>query len=244
MHIAIVGTGYVGLVTGACFAEFGVHVTCVDKDVAKIAMLKEGRVPIYEPGLDVLIAKNRRAGRIHFTTDLKAAVQGALVVFIAVGTPPNPDGSPDLSQVEAVAAQIAEALDGYKVIVTKSTVPTGTGQAIRRVMEERCPAGASFSVASNPEFLREGDAINDFMHPERIIIGCEDPQANAILRDLYAPLLQTGVPLVATTVETAELIKYASNAFLAVKISFINDMALLCDRLGCDVVDVAHGGWA
>lgn len=241
MHIAIVGTGYVGLVTGACFAEFGVHVTCVDKDAAKIAMLEEGRVPIYEPGLDVLIEKNRRAGRIHFTTDLKAAVQRALVVFIAVGTPPNPDGSPDLSQVEAVAAQIAEALDGYKVIVTKSTVPTGTGQAIRRVMEERCPAGASFSVASNPEFLREGDAINDFMRPERIVIGCEDPQANAILRDLYAPLLQTGVPLVATTVETSELIKYASNAFLAVKISFINDMALLCDRLGCDVADVARG---
>ncbi len=241
MHIAIIGTGYVGLVTGACFAEFGVHVTCVDKDAAKIAMLEDGRVPIYEPGLDVLIEKNRRAGRIHFTTDLKAAVHRALVVFIAVGTPPNPDGSPDLSQVEAVAAQIAEALDGYKVIVTKSTVPTGTGQAIRRVMEECCPAGASFSVASNPEFLREGDAINDFMRPERIVIGCEDPQANAILRDLYAPLIQTGVPLVATTVETAELIKYASNAFLAVKISFINDLALLCDRLGCDVLDVARG---
>ncbi len=241
MHIAIVGTGYVGLVTGACFAEFGVNVTCVDKDAAKIAKLEEGQVPIYEPGLDTLIEKNRRAGRIHFTTDLKAAVQRALVVFIAVGTPPNPDGSPDLSQVEAVAAQIAEALDGYKVIVTKSTVPTGTGQAIRRVIEDCCPPGASFSVASNPEFLREGDAINDFMRPERIVIGCEDAQASAILRDLYAPLLQAGAPLVATTVETSELIKYASNAFLAVKISFINDLALLCDRLGCDVADVARG---
>lgn len=241
MRIAIIGTGYVGLVTGACFAEFGVNVTCVDKDTAKIDMLNAGEVPIYEPGLDVLIEKNRRAGRIQFTTDLKEAVEQALVVFIAVGTPPKPDGSPDLSQVEGVAGQIAAALNGYKVIVTKSTVPTGTGQAIRRVIEENCPPGVGFSVASNPEFLREGDAIKDFMTPERIVIGCEDSQATAILRDLYAPLTLTGVPLVATTVETSELIKYASNAFLAVKISFINDMANLCDRLGCDVADVARG---
>jgi UDPglucose 6-dehydrogenase len=240
MHIAIVGTGYVGLVTGACFAEFGVNVTCVDRDVPKIESLLAGKVPIYEPGLDALIEKNARAGRIRFTTDLKTAVERALVVFIAVGTPPKPDGAPDLSQIEEVATQIAAALNGYKVIVTKSTVPTGTGQAIRRVMEE-IAAGQRFSVASNPEFLREGDAINDFMHPERIVIGCEDAEATAILKDLYAPLVQMGTPLVATTVETSELIKYASNAFLATKISFINDMANLCDVLGCDVQDVARG---
>ncbi len=241
MRIAIIGTGYVGLVTGACFAEFGVNVTCVDKDAAKIDMLNAGQVPIYEPGLDVLIEKNIRAGRLRFTTELQEAVEQSLVVFIAVGTPPKPDGSPDLSQVEGVARQIAAALNGYKVIVTKSTVPTGTGQAIRRVIEENCPPGVGFSVASNPEFLREGDAIKDFLTPERIVIGCEDSQATAILRDIYAPLTLTGIPLVATTVETSELIKYASNAFLAVKISFINDMANLCDRLGCDVTDVSRG---
>jgi UDPglucose 6-dehydrogenase len=240
MHIAIVGTGYVGLVTGACFAEFGVNVTCVDRDVPKIESLLAGKVPIYEPGLDALIEKNARAGRIRFTTDLKTAVERALVVFIAVGTPPKLDGAPDLSQIEEVATQIAGALNGYKVIVTKSTVPTGTGQAIRRVIED-IAAGQRFSVASNPEFLREGDAINDFMHPERIVIGCEDAEATAILKDLYAPLVQMGTPLVATTVETSELIKYASNAFLATKISFINDMANLCDVLGCDVQDVARG---
>lgn len=241
MNIAIVGTGYVGLVTGACFAEFGVNVTCVDIDETKIARLSNGDVPIYEPGLGDLIEKNLRAGRIHFTTNLRQAVERALAVFIAVGTPPKPDGSPDLSQVEAVALQIAQALNGYKVIVTKSTVPTGTGQLIKKVVAENSPAGHRFSVASNPEFLREGDAIKDFMQPERVVLGSEDPEAIAILQDIYTPLVQVGTPVVVTTLETAELIKYASNAFLATKISFINEMANLCDRLGCDVADVARG---
>lgn len=241
MNIAIVGTGYVGLVTGACFAEFGVKVTCVDIDEAKIAGLNEGQIPIYEPGLHELIEKNLRAGRIQFTTNLQAAVERALVVFIAVGTPPKSDGSPDLSQVEQVALQIAPALNGYKVIVTKSTVPTGTGQFIRRVIEEHASGDHRFSVASNPEFLREGDAINDFLRPERVVIGCQDSEAIAILQDIYSPLTQVGVPMVVTSLETAELIKYASNAFLATKISFINEMANLCDVLGCDVQDVARG---
>ncbi|MBX7222326.1 MAG: UDP-glucose/GDP-mannose dehydrogenase family protein [Blastocatellia bacterium] len=241
MHIAIIGTGYVGLVTGACFAEFGVNVTCVDIDEAKIAALNEGRVPIYEPGLNDLIEKNLRAKRIQFTTNLRQAIERSLVIFIAVGTPPKPDGSPDLSQVEQVALQIAPSINSYKVIVTKSTVPTGTGQLIRRVISENAPEGQRFSVASNPEFLREGDAINDFLHPERVVLGSHDPEALAILQDIYSPLSQVGVPIVVTELETAELIKYASNAFLATKISFINEMANLCDVLGCDVQDVARG---
>ncbi|MCS6885416.1 MAG: UDP-glucose/GDP-mannose dehydrogenase family protein [Acidobacteriota bacterium] len=238
MHIAIVGTGYVGLVTGACFAEFGVSVTCVDKDEQKIAALQAGRPTIYEPGLETLISKGLREGRLKFTTNLREAVEQSLVIFIAVGTPSAEDGAADLSQVEEVAEQIGKYLNGYKVIVTKSTVPAGTGAMVRRIIGEN--AKCRFSVASNPEFLREGAAIEDFMRPDRIVIGCSDPEAIAILKDLYSPLYLIDIPFVITSVETAELIKYASNAFLATKISFINEMSILCDRLGCDVYDVAR----
>ncbi|MBL8148892.1 MAG: UDP-glucose/GDP-mannose dehydrogenase family protein [Blastocatellia bacterium] len=240
MHIAIIGTGYVGLVTGACFAEFGVNVTCVDKDESKIKKLQEGIPTIYEPGLEVLLSKGRREGRLSFTTNLKEAVQKSLVIFIAVGTPPRETGAADLSQVEEVAAEIGKYLNGYKVVVTKSTVPAGTGALVKRIISENCSEEFRFSVASNPEFLREGAAIEDFMHPDRIVIGCGDPEGVAIMKDLYSPLYLIDIPFVITSVETAELIKYASNAFLATKISFINEIAMLCDRVGCDVYDVAR----
>jgi UDPglucose 6-dehydrogenase len=239
MHIAVIGTGYVGLVTGACFAEFGVNVTCVDVDARKIADLREGKLPIYEPGLDQLVAKNAQAGRLSFTTDLKAAVEQSLVVFLAVGTPPRDDGSADLRHVEEAARQVARHLNGYKVIVTKSTVPVGTGEHLRRLVSERRP-GAKFGVVSNPEFLREGAAIDDFMRPDRIVIGSRDEEAVAIMRDLYRPLFLIETPFVVTSLEAAELTKYAANAFLATKISFINEIANLCDRVGCDVHDVAR----
>jgi UDPglucose 6-dehydrogenase len=239
MHIAVIGTGYVGLVTGACFAEFGVNVTCVDIDERKIADLKEGRLPIYEPGLDQLVEKNARAGRLAFTTDLKSAVEESLVVFLAVGTPPKEDGSADLRHVEAAARQIADHMNGYKVIVTKSTVPVGTGARVRRIIGEQRPH-AKFGVVSNPEFLREGAAIDDFMRPDRVVIGSSDEEAVAIMRDLYRPLYLIETPFVITSVEAAELTKYAANAFLATKISFINEIANLCERVGCDVHDVAR----
>ncbi|HEY9285470.1 MAG TPA: UDP-glucose/GDP-mannose dehydrogenase family protein [Pyrinomonadaceae bacterium] len=238
MHIAVIGTGYVGLVTGACFAEFGVNVTCVDIDEAKIARLREGQIPIYEPGLEQLVQKNSQAGRLTFTTDLKSAVEQSLVVFLAVGTPPREDGSADLSFVEAAAREVARHMNGYKVVVTKSTVPVGTGAHIRRIIAEERP-GARFGLASNPEFLREGAAVSDFMRPDRVIIGSSDDEAVAILRDLYRPLYLIETPFVITSVEAAELAKYAANAFLATKISFINEIANLCDRVGCDVHDVA-----
>jgi UDPglucose 6-dehydrogenase len=240
MNIAIIGTGYVGLVTGACFAEFGVNVTCVDKDETKINKLLAGESPIYEPGLDIVINKGVREGRLTFTTNLPEAIKKALVVFIAVGTPSREDGDADLSQVAGVAAEIGKHLNGYKVIVTKSTVPAGTGALVKKIITENTPNGSPFSVASNPEFLREGAAIEDFMHPDRIVIGCSDPQATAILKDLYSPLYLIDIPFVVTTVETAELIKYACNTFLATKISFINEIAMLCDHLGCDVYNVAR----
>ncbi|MEW6732821.1 MAG: UDP-glucose/GDP-mannose dehydrogenase family protein [Acidobacteriota bacterium] len=240
MHIAIIGTGYVGLVTGACFAEFGVNVTCVDKDEAKINRLLQGEPTIYEPGLDTLIAKGTREGRLNFTTNLKEAIEKSLVIFIAVGTPSREDGAADLSQVEEVASEIGKHINGYKVVVTKSTVPAGTGALVKRIITENASEEFRFSVASNPEFLREGAAIEDFMHPDRIVVGCSDPEAIAILKDLYSPLYLIDIPFVITSVETAELIKYASNAFLATKISFINEIAMLCDRLGCDVYDVAR----
>jgi UDPglucose 6-dehydrogenase len=240
MHIAIVGTGYVGLVTGACFAEFGVNVTCVDKDEAKIDKLRKGEPTIYEPGLDALISKGLREGRLNFTTDLAAAIQQSLVIFIAVGTPPRETGEADLSQVADVASVIGKYLNGYKVVVTKSTVPAGTGALVKRIIAENSTEEYRFSVASNPEFLREGAAIEDFMQPDRIVIGCSDPEAIAILKDLYSPLYRIDIPFVITSVETAELIKYAANAFLATKISFINEIAMLCDRLNCDVYDVAR----
>lgn len=240
MHIAVIGTGYVGLVTGACFAEFGVEVTCVDVDQEKIERLLDGVMPIYEPGLEHLVAKNSQAGRLHFTTDVRQAVEQALVIFLAVGTPPKPDGSPDLSFVEAAACSIADYMNGYKVVVTKSTVPIGTGEHIRQLIAERKKTKATFGVVSNPEFLREGAAINDFMRPDRVVIGSRDEEAVAIMKDLYRPLYLIEAPFVITSLEAAELTKYAANAFLATKVSFINEIANLCDKIGCDVHDVAR----
>jgi UDPglucose 6-dehydrogenase len=241
MHIAVIGTGYVGLVTGACFAEFGVDVTCVDVDEQKIERLRNGVMPIYEPGLEQLVAKNVQSGRLRFTTDVGEAVEQALVIFLAVGTPPKDDGSPDLSFVEAAAASIADHLQDYKVIVTKSTVPIGTGEHIRNLVNERKKSRANFGVVSNPEFLREGAAINDFMRPDRVVIGSRDQEAIAIMKDLYRPLYLIEAPFVITSLEAAELTKYAANAFLATKVSFINEIANLCEKIGCDVHDVARG---
>ena len=240
MHIAVIGSGYVGLVTGACFAEFGVDVTCVDVDQEKIQRLEKGVMPIYEPGLEQLVAKNTQAGRLRFTTNVREAIEQALVIFLAVGTPPQPDGSPDLSFVEAAAASIADYMNGYKVVVTKSTVPIGTGEHIRKLINERKKSKSSFGVVSNPEFLREGAAINDFMRPDRVVIGSRDEEAIAIMKDLYRPLYLIETPFVITSVEGAELTKYAANAFLATKISFINEIANLCEKVGCDVHQVAR----
>ena len=241
MHICVVGSGYVGLVTGTCFAEFGVDVTCVDNDPGKIEGLTRGRIPIYEPGLEELVERNIKAGRLHFTTDLKAGVEKALVIFIAVGTPPREDGSADLRYVDEVAEAIGRNLNGYKVVVTKSTVPIGTGERIRAIVERHNAGGARFDVVSNPEFLREGSAIEDFMHPDRVVIGADSEQAVAIMRDLYAPLYLIETPFVVTDIPTAEMIKYASNAFLATKISFINEIATVCERVGANVQMVAKG---
>jgi UDPglucose 6-dehydrogenase len=241
MHIAVVGTGYVGLVSGACFAEFGNYVTCVDSDSAKIGKIEAGEMPIYEPGLDALVAKNVREGRLFFTTDIVSAVEKSLVVMLAVGTPSTSDGSADMSQIEAVATEIARALNGYKVVVTKSTVPVGAAGYIKKIIDENKHASCRFSVAANPEFLREGAAINDFMRPDRVVIGCTDEEAVEILKDLYRPLYLIETPFVITTPASAEMIKYASNTFLATKISFINEIANLCDLLGADVHDVARG---
>jgi len=241
MNITVVGTGYVGLVTGACFSEFGNHVTCVDNNPEKIAMLRRGEMPIYEPGLDALVERNVKAGRLEFSTDLKAAIEHSLVVFIAVGTPQGNDGRADLSFVREVARAVAENLNSYKVVVTKSTVPAGTGQMVRQIIEAHRKQAHAFSVASNPEFLREGSAIEDFLRPNRVVIGCEDEMASAIMKDLYRPLYLIETPVLVTNVVTAEVIKYASNAFLATKISFINEMADLCEKVGADVHDVARG---
>ncbi|HLM01328.1 MAG TPA: UDP-glucose/GDP-mannose dehydrogenase family protein [Pyrinomonadaceae bacterium] len=241
MHIAVIGTGYVGLVTGACFAEFGVEVTCVDVDRNKIERLNQGIIPIYEPGLDQIVERNSKAGRLHFTTDIKSAVEQALVIFLAVGTPPKKDGSPDMSYYQQAAKDIAQAMNGYKVIVTKSTVPVGTGNWLREFVAENQKVTTNFGVASNPEFLREGAAIEDFMRPDRVVIGSNEPDAVAIMKDLYRPLYLIETPIVITSLEAAELIKYAANAFLATKITFINEIANLCDAIGCDVHDVARG---
>ena len=240
MHIAVIGTGYVGLVTGACFAEFGVDVTCVDVDADKIDRLSNGIIPIYEPGLEQLVAKNAHAGRLRFTTDLKAGIERGLVIFIAVGTPPGENGSPDMSYVDSVASSIAEHMNDYKVVVTKSTVPVGTGERLRRLIAETQTSPIGFGIVSNPEFLREGAAINDFMRPDRVVIGSRDEEAVEIMRDLYRPLFLIETPFVITSLEAAELTKYAANAFLATKISFINEIANLCDSVGCDVHDVAR----
>ena len=241
MHIAVIGTGYVGLVTGACFAEFGVEVTCVDVDEKKINGLLNGVMPIYEPGLDAIVEKNVKAGRLHFTTDIKTAVEQALVIFLAVGTPPKEDGSPDMSYYQQAAKDVAEAMNGYKVLVTKSTVPVGTGKWLREFVAENQKTKTNFGVASNPEFLREGAAIDDFMRPDRVVVGSNEPDAIAIMKDLYRPLYLIETPIVITSLEAAELIKYAANAFLATKITFINEIANLCDAIGCDVHDVARG---
>jgi UDPglucose 6-dehydrogenase len=241
MHIGIIGTGYVGLVTGACFAEFGVFVTCVDKDANKVRSLRKGNVPFYEPGLEDLVRKNLKNGRLKFSTRIADAVDSSLVVFIAVGTPPRGDGSADMSYVEEVAAEIARTIRDYKVVVTKSTVPVGTGARLRQIISQRLREQVDFDIVSNPEFLREGSAIEDFMRPNRVILGAMSPQAAAIMRDLYRPLYLIETPFVITNIETAELIKYASNSFLAVKISFINELSRLCEALGADVRMVARG---
>ncbi|MDZ7260650.1 MAG: UDP-glucose/GDP-mannose dehydrogenase family protein [candidate division KSB1 bacterium] len=241
MHISIIGTGYVGLVTGTCFAEFGNDVICIDKDEEKIKNLNQGILPIYEPGLDVMVAKNVKERRLTFSTDLKAAVQKSLVIFIAVGTPPKEDGSADLQYVEQVAKDIAHHINGYKVIVNKSTVPVGSAKWIKKVIEENLIEKVPFSVASNPEFLREGSAIEDFMRPDRVVIGAESSEAIAIMKDLYSPLYLIETPFVITNLESAELTKYAANAFLATKISFINEIANICERVGADVHHVAMG---
>lgn len=241
MRITMIGTGYVGLVSGACFADFGHQVTCVDKDEAKIAALHRGEIPIYEPGLDELVAANVKAGRLDFTTDLTAPVGEADAVFIAVGTPSRRgDGHADLSYVYAAAREIAAALKGFTVVVTKSTVPVGTGDEVERLIRETNPT-ADAAVASNPEFLREGAAIRDFKFPDRIVIGTADERARKVMGEIYRPLSLNQGPLMYTARRTAELIKYAANAFLATKITFINEMADLAEKVGADVQDVARG---
>jgi UDPglucose 6-dehydrogenase len=237
----MIGGGYVGLVSGACFAEFGSEVTVVETDASKLAALRDGRIPIYEPGLDQLVADNVKAGRLAFTGDLKAAVDGTEAVFIAVGTPTRRgDGHADLTYVYAAAEQVAKALTGYAVIVTKSTVPVGTGRHIQEIVSAARP-DLDFDVASNPEFLREGNAIGDFMRPDRVVIGAESDRAREVMRRLYRPLYLIEAPIVFTAIETAELTKYAANAFLAMKVTFINEMADLCEKVGADVHDVARG---
>jgi len=245
MNVAIIGTGYVGLVTGACFSEFGVQVVCVDKETEKIASLLQGEMPIYEPGLEDLVNRNVREGRLSFSSDTSEAICNALLIFIAVGTPAAEDGRTDLRFVEAVSREIGQCIDGYKVVVTKSTVPAGTAKKIRKWIQEELDARGSqarFSVASNPEFLREGAAIGDFLRPDRVVIGTDegDEQALAIIQDLYRPLFINETPFVITNVATAELSKYAANAFLATKISFINEISILCERIGGDVQGVAR----
>jgi UDPglucose 6-dehydrogenase len=241
MRVAMIGTGYVGLVSGACLADFGHHVTCVDKDAAKIAALQRCEIPIYEPDLDRIVESNAREGRLDFTTDLGKPVAEAEVVFIAVGTPSRRgDGHADLSYVRAVAREIAVALDHFTVVVTKSTVPVGTGDEVERIVQEARP-DADFAVVSNPEFLREGAAIRDFKHPDRVVIGTDDARARHVIAELYRPLYLNQAPILYTGRRTAELIKYAANAFLATKITFINEIADLCEQLGANVQDVARG---
>ncbi len=241
MRVVMVGSGYVGLVSGACFSEFGTDVVCVDKDVVKIQDLNEGRIPIFEPGLNRLVAHNVGAGRLSFSTDLASALQGAGAVFIAVGTPSRRgDGHADLSYVYEAAQAIARSMDGQTVVVTKSTVPVGTGREVARIIAETRP-DVEFDVVSNPEFLREGSAIEDFMRPNRIVIGAESEHAREVMRTLYRPLFLIETPILFTNLETAELTKYAANAFLATKITFINEIADLCEKVGADVHGVARG---
>ncbi len=241
MRIAMIGSGYVGLVSGACFSEFGINVTCIDKEQDKIEALKRGEIPIFEPGLDQLVKSNTDSGRLSFSTDLASAVNSADAVFIAVGTPSRRgDGHADLSYVYAAAEEIAHAINEYTVVVTKSTVPVGTGREVERIIRETSP-DANFDVVSNPEFLREGSAISDFMRPDRVVIGAETPRAKAVMRQLYRVLYLIETPILFTSIETAELTKYAANTFLATKVTFINEIADLCEKVGADVHDVAKG---
>lgn len=241
MRIGVVGTGYVGLVSGTCFAEFGVDVVCVDVDAKKIESLKNGKIPIYEPGLEDLVAKQVKTGRLSFTTNLAEAMKDADAIFIAVGTPPKvDDGQADMTYVHAAAKEIAKNLDGYTVVVTKSTVPVGTAREIEKIIRAENPS-ADFDVCSNPEFLREGAAINDFMRPDRVVIGTDSTRAAEVMRQLYRPLFINETPMVVTTPETSEIIKYAGNAFLAMKITFINEIANLCEQTGANVQEVAKG---
>jgi UDPglucose 6-dehydrogenase len=241
MKIAMIGTGYVGLVSGVCFSDFGHEVVCVDKDPRKVEMLRAGKVPIYEPGLDVLMAKNVAAGRLSFTQDLAAAVDGAQAVFIAVGTPTRRgDGHADLTYVMAAAEEIGRALTDYAVVVTKSTVPVGTNRAVADAITKAAPK-AKFDVASNPEFLREGAAIDDFMRPDRVVVGVTTDRAKEVMGEVYRPLFLRDFPILYTDLETAEMIKYAANAFLATKITFINEIAVLCEKVGADVKQVSKG---
>ena len=240
MNICIVGTGYVGLVTGACLAEFGMNLVCVDKDLDKIALLQKGEVSIYEPGLDDLVKKNMREGRLRFSSNLQEGVISSLVIFIAVGTPPKEDGAADLSAVESVARLIAESMSGYKVGVVKSTVPVGTSRWLKELIQTHQDRPIPFDIVSNPEFLREGSAVQDFMRPDRVAIGADSEQAVAIMKDIYSALYLNETPFVITSPETAEMIKYATNAFLATKVTFINEIANLCERVGADVHHVAR----
>ncbi|MCP3972553.1 MAG: UDP-glucose/GDP-mannose dehydrogenase family protein [Rhodobacteraceae bacterium] len=241
MKIAVIGTGYVGLVSGVCFSDFGHDVICVDKDPAKIEMLEAGEVPIYEPGLDQLMAKNVETGRLSFTGDLKAAMQDAQAIFIAVGTPTRRgDGHADLTYVMAAAKEIAENLTDYAVIVTKSTVPVGTNRKVKQAIAKANPE-ARFDVASNPEFLREGAAIDDFMKPDRVVVGVQNDRAGEVMAEVYRPLYLRDFPIVITDLESAEMIKYAANAFLATKITFVNEIAALCERVGADIKQVSKG---
>jgi len=240
MNICIVGTGYVGLVTGTCLAEFGMNTICIDTDSSKIATLSKGKIPFYEPGLENLVEKNVAQGCLRFSTEIKEGVQSSLVIFIAVGTPANDDGTVDLRYVEEVAEDIAKHMNGYKVVVIKSTVPVGTCQQIKEIIRKKTPEAYNFDVVSNPEFQREGSAIEDFMRPDRVTIGAESEQAIAIMRDIYSALYLNETPFVITNLETAEMIKYAANAFLATKITFINEIATLCEKVGADVQFVAR----
>ena len=240
MKICMIGSGYVGLVTGVCLAEFGMEVVCVDKDKTKIERMRKGQSPFYETGLDDLMEKNMKEGRLSFSTDIGQGVRASQVIFIAVGTPANNDGSPDLSQVEAVAREIAAYMKDYKIIVLKSTVPVGTGKWVKAILTEAVKGAVPFDMVSNPEFLREGAAVEDFFRPDRIVIGAESERAIEVMREIYNAFYLIEAPFVITTIETAELIKYASNAFLATKISFINEIANLCEHVGADVHDVAR----
>ncbi|MDO9125125.1 MAG: UDP-glucose/GDP-mannose dehydrogenase family protein [Deltaproteobacteria bacterium] len=239
MNICVIGTGYVGLVSGACLAEFGMNLICVDSDIQKIDLLKQGKITIYEPGLDNLVAKGAKEGRLRFSSSIEEGIKSSLVIFIAIGTPSREDGSADLRFIEEAAKEIARWMDGYKVVVMKSTVPVGTARWLKELIQKHQPQSAPFDIVSNPEFLREGSAIEDFMRPDRIVIGAESEQAVAIMKDIYSALYLIETPFILTSLESAEMIKYATNGFLATKVTFINEIANLCEKVGADVHHVA-----